>query len=329
MVKEDKKQKKRKAHKARDVKDGSHSNDAKHPFPTTTTTTTTTIATTTATTSVTVARIQPRHNFTTNALDHCETPRVAYEHIRVVLSQLFETKYGRDMTTTIRIWDPYYCDGAVQRHLVALGFPNVLNENKDFYKLIEANQIPDHDVFLTNPPYSDDHIERLLTFLNKTPTNDNGDDDVSSCKPFCLLLPNWVARKREYKTLMSARTVFYLSPIHPYTYIMPAWNGRDDDNNNMKKKNSHVDGTNKNGRPDHVGDDGLTTPYLSSWYISAGSNLKTEALLRQLQLVTSTMSSSSTSFGRRSPSSKNGTNEWVVAKTIKGLKWKIQKHRHT
>ncbi|KAI2502661.1 hypothetical protein MHU86_11786 [Fragilaria crotonensis] len=318
MVKGDKKKKKVKSHKARDVKDTSNSSSAKHPVPTKATTTL-------GTTSVTAARIKPRHNFTTNALDHCETPRVAYEHIRDVLLRLFGSDHGRgDMTSTIKIWDPYYCDGAVQRHLIALGFPNVLNENKDFYKLIETNQIPDHDVFLTNPPYSDDHIERLLTFLNKTPMNHKDDDgnddgdDLSSCKPFCLLLPNWVARKREYKTLMSNRTVFYLSPIQPYTYVMPAWNGRDDNTNNNNNdepaKNTDVDGgTNKSGRPDHVGDDGLTTPYLSSWYISAGSNLKTEALLQQLQQVTS------------SSSSKNGRNEWVVAKTIKGLKWKIQK----
>ena len=152
-----------------------------------------------------------------------------------------------------------------------LGFDNVRNENQDFYKLIDADNLPEHDILMTNPPYSDDHIDRLLRFLS---THD---------KPFCLLMPNWVARKRNFKELLT-RSVFYLSPFTPYTYTMPPWNER----------------------PDHVGTDGATTPYLSSWYISFRNNQEEqEKLMEQLNKVRQ--------------------NDWVVAKTIKGVKWKIQK----
>ena len=206
-----------------------------------------------------------RHGFTTNTLDHCETPFVAYQHIQAVLLELSGKK----------IWDPYYCDGSTKRHLESMGFEDVIHRNEDFYNIIKTKMIPQHDVFLTNPPYSDDHIERLLTFLTT--------QDYS--KPFCLLMPNWVARKKEFKSLLT-KNVFYLSPVEPYTYAMPDFAIR----------------------PEHVGTDGKTTPYLSSWYIHAGSMHGTEALLNKLS-------------GRSSK-------QWVVAKTIKGLKWKIQKLKH-
>ncbi len=38
--------------------------------------------------------------------------------------------------TTLRIYDPYYCEGSVVLHLRALGFTNVYNRNEDFYKRI-------------------------------------------------------------------------------------------------------------------------------------------------------------------------------------------------
>lgn len=66
-----------------------------------------------------------------------------------------------------------------------LGFPNVYNENVDFYKS-QRNDLPPFDVLVTNPPYSGDHIEKLLNFTAKT------------SKPCFLLLPNYVATKPYY-----------------------------------------------------------------------------------------------------------------------------------
>jgi hypothetical protein len=212
-----------------------------------------------------VAVEENRHTFVTNTLDHCETPRIAYEHIQPVILEL--SKYNSD--DELKIWDPYYCDGSAKRHLELLGFTNVIHKNDDFYATIAAaNKIPSHNLFLTNPPYSDDHIERLLQFLS------------THKQDFCLLMPNWVARKKDYRTLMT-KDVFYLSPVQPYTYAMPEWNDR----------------------PEHVAEDGKTTPYLSSWYIHAGNN--TEAIMNKMNSL--------------------ARGKWVVAKTIKGLKWKLQK----
>lgn len=63
--------------------------------------------------------------------DHCETAPEAYEHIAELL-RLIAKKMGV-ACEELRIYDPYYCNGAVVRHLAALGFPNVYNENEDFY----------------------------------------------------------------------------------------------------------------------------------------------------------------------------------------------------
>jgi len=45
-----------------------------------------------------------------------------------------------------RIYDPYYCTGAVKTHLKSLGFTNVYNENEDFYDAIRRGKVPQHDV---------------------------------------------------------------------------------------------------------------------------------------------------------------------------------------
>jgi hypothetical protein len=215
-----------------------------------------------------IANKDQRHVFQVNSLDHCESPRIAYEHIQPVLNEL--AKYAN--TKDVQIWDPFYCDGTVKSHLESFGFQNVHHKNEDFYAVVKSNKLPPHDVFLTNPPYSDDHIERLLKFLS------------TKEQPFCLLMPNWVARKKDYSNLMP-KGLFYLSPIEPYCYVMPEWNER----------------------PEHVEQDGKTTPYLSSWYIHAGG--RTDELMDKMNSLS------------------KWNSKWVVAKTIKGLKWKIQKLR--
>ena len=52
----------------------------------------------------------------------------------------------------LRVYDPYFCNGAAARHLAALGFPLVHNRNEDFYALLEAGAVG-HDVVVTNLPY--------------------------------------------------------------------------------------------------------------------------------------------------------------------------------
>ena len=81
--------------------------------------------------------------------DHCETPPEAYAHIAPLL-RLVARALGRE-PAELRVYDPYFCNGAVARHLAALGFPLVHNRNEDFYALLEAGRLPAHDVVVTNP----------------------------------------------------------------------------------------------------------------------------------------------------------------------------------
>ncbi|KAL3767601.1 hypothetical protein ACHAWO_003280 [Cyclotella atomus] len=235
----------------------------------------------TSTKEITSAAItlSSRHAFPTNSLDHCETPLRAYQHIAPVLETIANRLNLQP--SKLRIYDPYYCDGSMKQHLSTLGYTRVIHFNVDFYHQIQNKSIPEHDVLLTNPPYSEDHIEKLLQFV----TTSNND------KPFLLLMPNWVARKSEYNSLMGNVPHFFLSPVKPYTYTMPLWN---------------------EDKPDHVQENGETTPYLSSWYISLNcSEMELGEVERRLDGI-----------AKKKKGEEMG---WVVAKTVKGLKWKIQK----
>ena len=57
---------------------------------------------------------------------------------KTVLSSMYH-KYSRReqiAASDLRVYDPYYCDGAVVSHFKELGFPNVANENTDCYKVV-------------------------------------------------------------------------------------------------------------------------------------------------------------------------------------------------
>ena len=249
-----------------------------------------------------------RFPYLTDDSDHCETPLIAYQHVKLALEFIFchlyqerkNTNKRQTNDTTFTLWDPFYCNGAAKRHLLTV-LKNVekekfvdnrkkrnrgsimfdiLHEPCDFYKLVQTSEtIPHHDMMITNPPYSGSHIEKLFTHCHSK---------YFENKPFALLLPNWVARKKEYKThLIKGMTLIYLTPVQQtYTYVMPEW---------AKRPGTHVQ------------TDGLTTPYHSSWYLYAGNNDSTLKLFDYLIQIEKTH------------------NDWVVAKTIKGLKWKLQK----
>ena len=106
--------------------------------------------------------------FETNYNDHFETPQAAYADVLPLLSACARQAHGDGAgLETLRVYDPYYCQGAMQRALAALGCArdNLINENRDFYADVAAGTLPPHDVLLTNPPYSADHKQRLLAFL--------------------------------------------------------------------------------------------------------------------------------------------------------------------
>jgi hypothetical protein len=112
--------------------------------------------------------------------DHCETPAQAYHDIEPMLAQV-AALLGKQKAD-LRIYDPFYCQGAVVRHLNALGYQSVYNKCEDFYGKVAAGTIPEYDVLVTNPPYSHDHIERLLRYC-------------ATCqRPWFVLVPNFVVR---------------------------------------------------------------------------------------------------------------------------------------
>jgi hypothetical protein len=101
--------------------------------------------------------------------------------------------------------------------LRTLGFTSVYNRKEDFYLKIAEDTIPEYDCLVTNPPYSADHVERLLKFC------------VESAKPFFLLLPNYVYCKPYFAQLFDALQhsavagkMFYIAPkAHRYLYTTP------------------------------------------------------------------------------------------------------------
>ena len=77
------------------------------------------------------------------------------------------------------------------QHLARLGFTDVHNRNEDCYRVWSTGRTPQFDVLITNPPYSADHMQRILAFA------------VASGKPWLLLLPNFVAFKRNFRDILS------------------------------------------------------------------------------------------------------------------------------
>ena len=163
--------------------------------------------------------------------DHAETPLVAYEDVAPILRWL-----ARSLSKTpaeLRIWDPFFCTGAAAKRLAAVGFPHVHHRCEDFFAIL-ASGPPAHDILLTNPPYSSDHLERLFTHC------------AASAKPWALLLPWYVVKKPWFRCHADAHTVLYLVPKRRYFFLPPA---------------AMVD----------EGRERVTAPFETFWYLSLGA----------------------------------------------------------
>lgn len=217
--------------------------------------------------------------------DHCETDVSAYRHLVLLLRHVARlTGYAvaeDSPRCELRIWDPYYCRGASARLLASLGFPQVHNVNEDFYAVAAERRCPVHDVLVSNPPYSGDHIERCTRFC------------ATSKRPWCLLLPNWVHAKPWYKDMaehgaFGALAPFFLGPVRKaYNFRIPegAW------------------------RPEHVGSDGRTTPYLASWFVHVPDAEASRSLFGYLEREEARQS------------------DWAVSHTLDGVKAKARRMR--
>jgi hypothetical protein len=96
------------------------------------------------TTSKTVLVKQKVHNsewnFEVDYNDHFETPQIAYQDLLPVLASL-AAQLGKTSDKLI-IYDPYWCKGNMVSRLAQLGYSNVINRNRDFYKDIKNKQLP-------------------------------------------------------------------------------------------------------------------------------------------------------------------------------------------
>lgn len=150
--------------------------------------------------------------------DHFETPLAAYKDIQPILEE-FRKDLG-ESKSTIKLYDPFYCNGRTSRLLGdELGYGSVIHEKCDFYVDMERNRVPQHQLLITNPPYSADHKERVFNFA--CAHNEN--------RPFLLLLPSYVATKEYFKKILSDFSsqydFIYVVPKTAYEYDHPEGTG--------------------------------------------------------------------------------------------------------
>jgi hypothetical protein len=159
--------------------------------------------------------IASSHPFQTDPHDHAETPFSAYVDIEPFLFGIaLQMKSNK---ARLRLWDPYYCEGSVLKHLDRLGFANVRNDNVDFYATIAEDHTPPFDVLITNPPFSGDHMERFLTYV------------AGISQPWLALMPQFVAQKRYFHAFKAAAAEagrelpVYIGPSRTaYAFTAPA-----------------------------------------------------------------------------------------------------------
>ena len=189
--------------------------------------------------------------FAADTDDHCETSPLAYTHIVPILNYIAERLHKKPCD--LKIYDPYYCAGGVVHHLNKLGFHNVYNKAEDFYNVIATNMVPPYDVLLTNPPYSGDHFDKLLSFLS---TKNN--------KPALLLLPEHFSKNKSYAVYnnnASDNNKFcFMTPPERYHYWTPE---------GMRPEQQQTSSTKKNKRKRHknlvLGS--RNSPFASHWFI--------------------------------------------------------------
>ena len=162
------------------------------------------------------------HPFDSDPHDHCETPIEAFRDLEPFLFYLARA-LGKDKRR-LKIYDPYYCERSCVTLLGRLGFESVINVNEDFYAVIRENRVPEHDVIVTNPPFSGGHLPAILDFVTRRN------------KPWFLLMPGFVWKKPYFTEAMKKSasaagassppiTPFYIGPsTRPYQFSAP---GRD------------------------------------------------------------------------------------------------------
>mmetsp|Transcript_25844 Transcript_25844/g.76383 ORF Transcript_25844/g.76383 Transcript_25844/m.76383 type:complete len:576 (-) Transcript_25844:691-2418(-) len=213
--------------------------------------------------------------YPTESDDHCESPLESYEDAAPLLTALRDIlkrekvglhklskkkrrtdKLGDD-DEGLAIYDPYYCDGSVVSRLGSLGFDRVYNRKEDCYAVwSSSSSYPKCDVLVTNPPYSADHIDRLMAHVTSS---------TFGTRPWLLLMPNFVHKKECYTDALDAANggrgirPFYVVPRKRYVYLPPK-NFREKKVSDVHRKSS---------------------PFVSMWYVWGGTADRTEELIRR------------------------------------------------
>jgi hypothetical protein len=78
--------------------------------------------------------------FETDYNDHFETPTIAYTDVSPAFAELCKLlgKVPQDLV----IYDPYFCQGKMRQRLKDIGYPTVINENRDFYADVKKKRVP-------------------------------------------------------------------------------------------------------------------------------------------------------------------------------------------
>ena len=194
--------------------------------------------------------------FPTIADDHCETGLDALSDAAELLKALAKSMGVEP--ASLKLYDPFYCNGASAEHLKSLGFPNIYNVREDWYAAVRENRVPSFDVLITNPAYSGDHISLLLSFCSQLG------------KPFLLLMPNYVSGKPECRIASSrihsnegGSGIVFVYPPKRYMYWTP--HGLRD----KSKVQSHSSALGSR-----------TSPFVSFWYCSFGTEHEENVLSR-------------------------------------------------
>lgn len=201
--------------------------------------------------------------------DNCETPLEAFVHIAPVLQKIAQR--NKIAKTNLKLWDPYFCQGAAEMRLRSLGFHGAVNQDVDFYGLLKVNNetfetsspgegarlggvitdgnkrnntskkienpnassIPPHDILITNPPFSGDHCKCLVEYMLKQ----------SEAKAFAILAPEYVHRKTWFAPLAKRfPQMFFVVPKRRYAFVA-ASGGRLANAKNTKCRHFLRDGT--------------------------------------------------------------------------------------
>lgn len=187
----------------------------------------------------------PDFPFETDADDHCESPLEAYKDILPFLKDFNERKGSTD---EICIYDPYYCNGAVLDNFKSLGFSKIYNRKEDCYRIWNTSAYPSHDLLVANPPYSGEHIEKLIDHVTSKSFGN---------RPFLLLMPQFVHKKDYYISKTKGIRPFYVVPHKRYVYLPPP-SFRESKKSDVHKKSS---------------------PFVSMWFVWGGTTEQNERWL--------------------------------------------------